>query len=158
MYVFNTSGPSYQIIPVINKVTCFETPSEQLQHVFPDLAQFTAQHGVFLVGGRACYAWKFTTSGSGPTPDGLLGEYTLYVDAKTNAPVRFHYVGRNGMLGGSHIDEYFLDYAYVREGPVADQVFRTLPSLMNCSNLSDYHGPSRAPAQDVRSPFRPRVF
>ncbi|CAI5719200.1 unnamed protein product [Peronospora destructor] len=137
VYIYNTSGTSYQIIPVIRERKCFKFGSESLQHVFPNMALFEPQHGIFLVEGRPCFSWKFITKLHEPTSDGLLGEYTLYVDQKTERPVRFHYVGRNGMLGGSHIDEYYLDYIYVREGPVNEDVFSSLPALMNCTGMLD---------------------
>ena len=41
------------------------------------------------------------------------------------------------MLGGSHIDEYYLDYIYVRDGPVDENVFSSLPALMNCTERLD---------------------
>ena len=65
--------------------------------------------------------------------------------------MRFHYVGRNGMLGGSHIDEYSLEYVYVREGPVDEDVFASLPASMNCTEMpGDDESPARNPKQDVR--------
>ncbi|KAG2510562.1 hypothetical protein JM16_008501 [Phytophthora kernoviae] len=149
-YIFNTSGPSYQIIPVIHERKCFKSASEPLQHIFPNMSVFEPQHGVFLVEGRSCFSWKFVTKLHEPTEDGLLGEYTLFVDQKTERPVRFHYVGRNGMLGGSHIDEYYLDYIYVREGPVHEDVFSSLPASMNCTEMpGDDSGPSRRPKEDI---------
>jgi hypothetical protein len=152
VYIYNTSGTSYQIIPVIRERKCFKSGSESLQHIFPNMTLFEPQHGVFLVEGRPCFSWKFVTKLHEPTVDGLLGEYTLYVDQKTERPVRFHYVGRNGMLGGSHIDEYFLDYIYVREGPVDEHVFSSLPASMNCTDMpGDDGGPSRQPKADVRA-------
>jgi hypothetical protein len=149
VYIFNTSGISYQVIPVIKDLKCFQTDPQPLQHVFPDLSLFEAQRGVYLIRGKSSYVWKYKTKGKGPTAEGLLGEYSFYVDSKTNQPIRFHYVGRNAMLGGSHIDEYYLDYLYIREGPIDPHTFSALPSIMNCTKLSDYHGPTRMPLQDV---------
>ncbi|KAG3144913.1 hypothetical protein PI126_g13942, partial [Phytophthora idaei] len=150
VYIYNTSGTSYQIIPVIRERKCFKFGSESLQHIFPNMTLFEPQRGVFLVEGRPCFSWKFMTKLHEPTEDGLLGEYTLYVDQKTERPVRFHYVGRNGMLGGSHIDEYYLDYIYVRDGPVDEDVFSFLPASMNCTEMpGDDGGPSRNPKQDI---------
>ena len=55
------------------------------------------------------------------------------------------------MLGGSHIDEYYLDYIYVCEGPVDEDVFSSLPALMNCTEMINVDGgSSRNPKQDVR--------
>lgn len=81
--------------------------------------------------------------------DGHYGEYRLYIDIENDQPVQLHYVGRNLMFGGSHVDEYTLDYEYIRAAPIERHVFSTLPSLMNCTNISDYVGPSRNPMQDV---------
>ncbi|TDH68009.1 hypothetical protein CCR75_003802 [Bremia lactucae] len=150
VYLFNTSGSSYQIIPVIHTRKCFKFGSEAIQHVFPNVTFFEPQHGIYLVKGRPCFSWKFVTSIAEPTIDGLLGEYTLYVDQETDQPIRFHYVGRNQMLGGSHIDEYYLDYVYVREGPVDEDVFTFLPSFMNCTDMSsEDERMQRNPKQDI---------
>lgn len=148
VYIFNRSGPSYSILPVIHDRKCFKIDASPLQHVFPNLTLFEPQHGVFLVEGRPCFSWKFRTADQ-PTADGLLGEYTFYVDQATEHPVRFHYVGRNGMLGGSHIDEYFIDYDYIREGPVSELVFTELPKSMNCSEMVDADGATHSPQLDV---------
>ncbi|KAF1334904.1 Cathepsin, cysteine protease family c01a, partial [Globisporangium splendens] len=150
VYIFNANGPSYQIIPVIREQKCFKADPEPIQHVFPNVSLFEPQHGVVSIGGRPCFSWKFITKRDTPTEDGLLGEYTLYVDQETEKPVRFHYVGRNAMLGGSHIDEYFLDYDYVREGLINEHVFTSLPSMMNCTRMpGDDTGPTRMPKLDI---------
>ncbi|TMW64239.1 hypothetical protein Poli38472_012861 [Pythium oligandrum] len=149
IYIFNTSGSSYQIIPVIKELKCFRSDPEPIQHVFPNMSLFEPQHGVTLVHGRSCLSWRYVTPGNDPTPAGWKGEYTLYVDQTTEKPVRFHYIGRNPMLGGSHIDEYYLDYEYIREGPVDDHVFSTLPSMMNCSDATYLYGPKRTPGLDL---------
>ncbi|GMF29369.1 unnamed protein product [Phytophthora lilii] len=152
VYIYNTSGTSYQIIPVIRERKCFKSGPEPLQHIFPNMSLFEPQHGVFLVEGRPCFSWNFVTKLHEPTADGLLGEYTLYVDQKTERPVRFHYIGRNGMLGGSHIDEYYVDYIYVREGPVDENVFSSPPASMNCTEMpGNDGGPSHSPKEDVRA-------
>ncbi|CAI5734539.1 unnamed protein product [Hyaloperonospora brassicae] len=150
VYIYNTSGHSYQIFPVIHQRRCIKSGPESLQHIWPNMDRFEPQHGVFLVGGRPCLSWKFVTKLREPTPDGLMGEYTLYVDQDTEKPVRFHYVGRNGMLGGSHIDEYSLDYVYVREGAVDEDVFASPPASMNCTEMpGDDKSPARNPKQDI---------
>ncbi|GLD93729.1 hypothetical protein PINS_up002334 [Pythium insidiosum] len=150
VYIFNATGPSYQIIPVGHELRCFVSDPAPLQHVFPaNMSVFEPQHGVTLIRGRSCLSWRYVTPGDGPTADGLKGQYTLFVDQHSEEPVRFHYVGRSDMLGGSHVDEYFLDYEFIRAGPIDEHVFTALPSLMNCTNLSDFHGPTRAPQQDL---------
>lgn len=150
VFIFNTTGLSYQIIPVIREQKCFVADPEPLQHVFPNMSLFEPQHGLTSIAGRPCLSWKFVTKRDEPTVDGLLGEYTLYVDQEHEQPVRFHYVGRNAMLGGSHIDEYFIDYNYVRAGPVSVHVFSSLPSRMNCTRMGGSEGPTHMPRLDVR--------
>ncbi|KAI9915697.1 hypothetical protein PsorP6_008049 [Peronosclerospora sorghi] len=86
VYIYNTSGASYEIVPVIRKRKCFKSGSNSLQHIFPNLTLFEPDHGVLLVQGRPCFSWKFITQPHEPTSDGLLGEYTLYVDQKTERP------------------------------------------------------------------------
>jgi hypothetical protein len=43
------------------------------------------------------------------------GKYTFYVDAATGAPVTFKMQGHNAVLGGSHSDEYWMDYLQVSD-------------------------------------------
>lgn len=151
VYIFNASGPSYQILPVIREQKCFVDDPAPIQHVFPNVSLFEPQHGLVSIRGRPCLSWKFMTKRDTPTVDGLLGEYTLYVDQEHEQPVRFHYVGRNAMLGGSHIDEYFIDYNYIRAGPINPIVFSALPSRMNCTRMGGSDGPTRMPTLDVRA-------
>ncbi|KAI9989775.1 hypothetical protein PInf_020062 [Phytophthora infestans] len=40
VYIYNTSGTSYQIIPVIRERKCFKSGSESLQHIFPNMTLF----------------------------------------------------------------------------------------------------------------------
>ena len=133
----------------MKELKCFTSKAEIPQHVFPKISLFEAEHGLFLVKGRSCYSWKYTTQKKVADSDGHYGEYRLYVDAENGHPVRLHYVGRNLMFGGSHVDEYTLDYEYIRAAPIEQHVFSTLPALMNCTNISSYGGPTRNPLQDV---------
>lgn len=159
VFIFNAHGPSYKILPVIREQKCFKEDASELQHVFPNMALFEPQHGLVSIGGRPCFSWRFVTKSDTPTEDGLLGEYTLYVDQEHEKPVRFHYVGRNAMLGGSHIDEYFIDYNYIREGPIDTHVFNSLPSRMNCTRMGDDSGgPSHMPKLDVSVLHRAAVL
>lgn len=45
---------------------------------------------------------------------GYSGTYTFYVDASTGRPVAFHAQGHNVVVGGSHTDDYWLEYLDVR--------------------------------------------
>ena len=54
------------------------------------------------------------------------------------------------------MDEYYIDYVYVRETPIASAIFNHLPSALTCKNMSDDAGPTRSrnPLDDVsRSPI-----
>ncbi|KDO29683.1 hypothetical protein SPRG_05635 [Saprolegnia parasitica CBS 223.65] len=109
------------------------------------MTAFEPMYGKSVVNSRNCYSWKYSVD-SKPDAQGRLGVYTLYVDVDTNEPVRFHYIGHNVMLGGSHMDEYILDYEYIRAGPVAPQIFSYRVASMNCTPL----GPDV-----VNAPLRP---
>lgn len=150
VYVYNISGTSYQINPVVHEQQCFKTHTNRLQHVFPNLTLYEPESGYALINGISCQSWHYATEGEGPTPEGLMGIYTLYVDASDNRPVRFHYVGHNVMLGGSHLDEYYIDYHFVKSGPVDDELFRTLPKNMDCHKMDGLKTKSM-PLNDVRS-------
>ncbi|OQR90454.1 cathepsin, cysteine protease family C01A [Achlya hypogyna] len=134
-YILNTTGPSYQIIPVIDQITCFKVGPSPLQHVFPNMTAFEPMYGKSVINSRNCYSWKYSVEAT-PDSQDYLGVYTLYVDVETNEPVRFHFIGHNIVLGGSHMDEYILDYEYLRAGPVAPQVFTYRTSNMNCTSHS----------------------
>lgn len=145
-YIFNTSGPSYQIVPVIHQLECFAFGPTALQHVFPNLTAFRAQSGVSTIRDVSCHSWELQVTGSTPTSEGLIGVYTFYADSKTNAPVRFHFTGHNTLLGGSHVDEYYMDYMYIRDGPVDDSIFQQFPQQMKCNAGRNLN---RNPLQDV---------
>ncbi|OQS02482.1 cathepsin, cysteine protease family C01A [Thraustotheca clavata] len=134
-YILNASGSSYQMLPVIDSIKCFKSGPTSLQKIFPNVTAFEPMYGKSIVNSRSCFSWKFTVEKS-PDSQARLGVYTLYVDAETNEPVRFHYIGHNVMLGGSHMDEYIIDYEYIRAGPIAPQIFTYRVESMNCSTPS----------------------
>ncbi|KAH9115027.1 hypothetical protein AeMF1_010946 [Aphanomyces euteiches] len=132
-YIYNTTGQSFMVIPVIDTVKCFAGGPMSLQHIFPNLSHFQPVYGKSNINSIDCFAWKYDVS-KVPDNSSYLGTYTLYVDAATNDPVRFHFVGHNVVLGGSHLDEYIIDYNYLRKGPVAPQTFHYRVDTMNCTN------------------------
>ncbi|RHY26229.1 hypothetical protein DYB32_007797 [Aphanomyces invadans] len=115
-YILNVSGPSFQLIPVISSIRCIADGPSSLQHIFPDLSRFEPVYGKTLVNSIDCFSWKYDVAGS-PDNSSYFGTYKLFVNAATNEPVQFHFVGHNVILGGSHTDEYIIDYNYVRAGP-----------------------------------------
>ncbi|RHY40292.1 hypothetical protein DYB30_003075, partial [Aphanomyces astaci] len=135
-YILNVTGPSYQIIPVIDSIKCFTDGPSSLQHIFPQLTAFEPMHGKTVVNSIECFTWKYDVA-STPDNSSYIGTYKLYVNAVTNALVQFHFVGHNVVLGGSHTDEYIIDYNYIREGPVAPQTFHYRVDTLNCTGSSD---------------------
>ncbi|KAF0714218.1 Aste57867_3933 [Aphanomyces stellatus] len=135
-YIINTTGPSYQLIPVIDSIKCLAGSPSSLQHVFPNVSLFEPVYGKSLVNSIDCFAWKYEVSSS-PDNSSYLGSYKLYVNAATNEPVQFHFTGHNVVLGGSHMDEYIIDYNYLRAGPVAPQTFHYRVDTLNCTSDSD---------------------
>lgn len=136
--VINETGASYQVVPVLHNFSCFRIgDSPQMLPIFPNVSDFDPQTGTSYIQGQSCLSWQKVVSGEVPDSEGMIGTYTLYVDEVTNDPVRYHYVGHNVMLGGSHVDEYFIDYEFIRPGPVADVMFAYLPSSMQCPVMPD---------------------
>jgi C1A family cysteine protease len=91
--------------------------------------------------GVNCDVWKYThlkhdnsTSYDSLIPDGFshVGEYTFYINAKTGIPVRFHMMGHSVFNGGSHMEEYFVDYhSVVAVDHIPSNMFAP-PSGMTC--------------------------
>lgn len=68
------------------------------------------------------------------TPDNFnhVGNYTFYVDAKTGQPVRFHMIGHNVFNGGSHLEEYYVDYHDVTAVEYLSPSLFAPPAAMPC--------------------------
>ncbi|ETV95386.1 hypothetical protein H310_11267 [Aphanomyces invadans] len=149
-YILNVSGPSFQLIPVIASIRCIADGPSSLQHIFPDLSRFEPVYGKTLVNSIDCFSWKYDVAGS-PDNSSYFGTYKLFVNAATNEPVQFHFVGHNVILGGSHTDEYIIDYNYVRAGPVAPQTFHYRVDTLNCTKGDDeaITVPSMTPWHDL---------
>jgi hypothetical protein len=73
-----------------------------------------------------------------------LGAYTFYTVAGADGvhtPIQFKFTGHNVVLGGSHFDEYVLDYHSVVEGPVDEELFQP-PMGMTCEPSDQPFGPT----------------
>lgn len=167
-YIYNASGQGYQIVPTAmdgenSQETCFLSGENMAPvSLFPDLTNFPTEPdaGPCDVNGVACAAFTLDS----PTFDddvGFIGNYTLYVDATSGAPLRFHFTGFNVVLG-SHYDEYIFDYLKVvptLEG-VAPECFAP-PQDMTCAQLEtdddDSGGPTVETAKKSLGARRPKT-
>jgi C1A family cysteine protease len=161
-YIYDSreSSTSHAVYPVQDTLTCFRYPSDgYIPEVFPEMKYFTKQDGTEIIvtqahpSGVQCDIWTYAfdtvsddPSGGGtavlPNDDGYSGQYVFYVNAKNGKPVQFHMYGHNVAVGGSHVDEYILDYLdYQEVDKVADFLFKP-PSGMPCHEGSNPFGPT----------------
>jgi len=80
--------------------------------------------------------------------EGWLGSYTFYTQQQSDGshmPIRFAFTGHNVVLGGSHFDEYIMDYHSVTAGAVDPMLFDP-PAGMECHPSDQPFGPTRSAA------------
>ena len=113
------------------------------------------------------HVWQFTTTPGGGVHvadiknvcdtidpricEKWLGNYTFYTEENTDGthtPIRFEFTGHNVVLGGSHFDQYVLDYNSVTPaGPEGlDPNLFQPPAGMECFDSSQPFGPTRQAA------------
>lgn len=105
-----------------------------LTEFLPDLTNYeyigtTSVRGVDVVE----YQWT-DVEGDTTTNNHRTNIYTMYVDATTNAPVRFDLKGYNTILG-SHYDQYRVEY-YTFEENVNDRTAFSQPSICSTRGLT----------------------
>ncbi|KAK7484063.1 hypothetical protein BaRGS_00024675 [Batillaria attramentaria] len=93
---------------VTNRLSCFQVNGTSdmpmaTQTIFPDTTGFT-YNGQALLNGQLCDAWQLVVVNGKKT-----STYTLWVDKKTAAPVRYEMMGYDSLIG-SHFDKYIFDY------------------------------------------------
>lgn len=161
-FILHKDKPSYEIVPVITTLTCLETQPQDLSHVFPDLSLFeldeaespttvtTATHP----DGVDCDTWTYTTPSATadangnatarlPVNGGYAGSYKFYVDADNGNPVQLAFVGHNVVLGGSHYDQYIVNYLSVHEHPEGiEKSWFEAPFGMVCEPSDQPFGPT----------------
>jgi len=101
----------------------------------PDLTNYSDK-GITNVRGIKVrkYEWE-DIEGDQNTSYHRTNIYTMYVDASTNAPVRFDMKGYNIILG-SHFDQYRIEYLTFEED-VNDRTAYAVPSICSARNLSE---------------------
>ena len=102
--------------------------------------------------GLDTYEWKFEYGSAKdcngglckytpPNPEGYVGTYSFYVDARNGSPVRLHMkMGHNVVLGGSHYDEYIVEYVDVSAQTYQDPSLFAPPSTMECIDFGQISG------------------
>eukprot|EP00238_Polyblepharides_amylifera_P012279 CAMPEP_0196576208 /NCGR_PEP_ID=MMETSP1081-20130531/5528_1 /TAXON_ID=36882 /ORGANISM="Pyramimonas amylifera, Strain CCMP720" /LENGTH=532 /DNA_ID=CAMNT_0041894757 /DNA_START=236 /DNA_END=1834 /DNA_ORIENTATION=+ len=101
---------SFEILPVVDKLECFAHPTMGYRKLLPDVSQFVHVPGGENINDVKCEVWKLDQKTLNLT-SGMIGTYTLYVDATTHLPVRFHFIGHSPLFGSAHSDEYQVDYS-----------------------------------------------
>lgn len=155
---------SFQLYPAEQSLLCSKTPFSGFSDPFPNLNLF-CRDNVFSTGCPTAvtvngvqahrYTYSYTDPRTGndgkynyDLPDnnapGYRGVYHWYQDARTGAPIRFHVVlGHSVVFGGSHVDEYILDYMFFRESPLwPEEEFFAPPKHMPCEETENPFGPT----------------
>jgi hypothetical protein len=165
VFLCNTSGPSFELIPIVDTLSCLYTPTvKTLERVLPDLSTFLnlgTWREVDLVDSNGLYSigFEFTLQTGAPaehgkqnwkyfdteTPAKFQGKYTFIVNATAGgAPVNLTFVGHNVFLVNSHYDEYSIVYRgfYPRAEGIDQAIFRP-PRGMPCKEYGNTQGPFR---------------
>jgi len=165
VFLANTSGLSYELLPVVHGLRCLSTPGvASVERVIPDLNIFykkgssrqvdlVDEHGVHSEGYEFTLqtehprlhtqnaSWEYYN----PTKRELYaGKYTFIVNATAGGiPVNMTYFGHNNIMVPSHIDEYYIIYKafYERSGNGIDESFFRPPQGMPCKSFFNVHGP-----------------
>nr|XP_034314360.1 uncharacterized protein LOC105346357 [Crassostrea gigas] len=113
----------------LNKRSCFlVNGSSPIQSVLPDLTDFK-KVGQDLIGSTKTDKWvKVMTHGK------KKNTYTMWVDSKTSAQVRYEMMGYDTLLG-SHYDKYYLDYSNFQNKTLNASVFDYTSFGLTCSGF-----------------------
>ncbi|XP_056019981.1 digestive cysteine proteinase 1-like [Ostrea edulis] len=114
---------------VLNKRSCFLLQGDSpIQAVLPNLIGFQ-KVGQEQIGAKATDKWvKVVKNGW------KKNTYTMWVDSKSQAPVRYEMMGYDTLLD-SHYDKYYLDYTNYTAGPVNATVFNYKSFGLTCSGF-----------------------
>jgi hypothetical protein len=166
VFLANTSGLSYELLPVVHSLRCLSTPGvSAIERIIPELDIFyksgsyrmvdlVDEHGLHSVGYEFLLqtvhprlpeqnaSWKFDD----PTKQSkYAGKYKFIVNATAGGiPVNLTFLGHNNIMVPSHIDEYHVVYKafYDRSGPEPiDESFFRPPQGMPCKSFFNVHGP-----------------
>ncbi len=148
------NGTNYAVVPMFDKLQCYRTfhlDEQELPNLFPYLPSFTKTDKQEVVNGVKCDVWTYSyinkVEKDGwvahlPDERGYSGDYTFYVNAENGMPVALYTVGHNVLLGGSHTDEYWMDYNYVRAVDSVDADAFQPPFGMICEDSITPWGPT----------------
>lgn len=117
---------AFEITPVIDHKDCFAHPTMGYRTVMPDPSPFVPKNHQEEVDGILCDVWELVLNTLNETSQ-LVGDYTLYTDPATGLIVRYQFLGHNTLFGGSHSDEYKVDYRDWVIGDDVDESVFTLP-------------------------------
>jgi C1A family cysteine protease len=121
------TGKGYEIVPQVNKLTCYAGPSgdfTKLPTLLPDLSSWTYVGTDHIMGESA---YNFETTQLSPAPSNLTSTYNFFVDSKTGNPLLFQMKGYN-IIWGAHPDIYLFVFQKYQPGVAPASAF-TPPSL-----------------------------
>lgn len=121
LYYFNKSGfvdpddptskqTDFEILPVIDHKECFAHPQKGHRTILPDVSSFVKIEGEYEVDGQSGFSKWILDQPTLNMTSTNIGIYHIYADAKTGLIRRYNFLGHNSVFGGSHTDEYLIDY------------------------------------------------
>eukprot|EP00930_Biecheleria_cincta_P044346 TRINITY_DN30464_c0_g1_i1.p1 TRINITY_DN30464_c0_g1~~TRINITY_DN30464_c0_g1_i1.p1 ORF type:complete len:682 (+),score=104.70 TRINITY_DN30464_c0_g1_i1:38-2047(+) len=160
-FLINTTGKSYELVPVAERLSCLRTDSvHHVELVVPDLALFLrngSNRKVILVdeNGAQSLGYEFTLNLSSPTLSSdsqwtyykplqsFVGKYTFIVNASAGGtPVNITYRGHNAFFVQSHDDEYHIVYRSFHLRPEGIDKYNFVPPQgMPCQDYMNPTGP-----------------
>jgi len=161
VFLINTTGRSFELVPVAESESCLVTNDvKTLELVIPELdflrqngvhreITLTDEHGLESVG----YEFVMDLEPLNVSKDGrweyytpvqnFVGRYTFVVNATAGGwPVRLDFVGHNAFLVQAHQDEYHIEYQAFHPRPDGiDRSFFLPPIGMPCTPYDNPTGP-----------------
>jgi len=171
VFLVNTSGTSYELVPVDEELSCLKTQVHKLQTIIPEFSVFSrygSHRAIELQNddGTVSSGFEFTLDTSPnaaaklPTKStdaaatdaedfnyvrhhgAYAGVYTFIVNATGGgAPVNLTFRGHNLFFVSAHIDEYNLVYKHFERRHSIDESIFLPPLGMPCREFSDPTGP-----------------
>ncbi|XP_064624536.1 digestive cysteine proteinase 2-like [Lineus longissimus] len=146
-------GKSYKVAPMsdytaFNKKTCFlvngtKNATVTIQAPLPDLKGYMFVRSESL-NDIVCDVWQNIT-----VSFGRKSVYTMWVDKKTQSPVRYIMMGYDSLLG-SHYDKYVIDYKNFNNKDKISPTTFAPPKGMTCGG---FPGPGAAEHRILQNPI-----
>ena len=147
VFLYNATGTSYRLHPRMTAQVCTSSFGPNYDNstgknigtlpidVFPTAGQdkFSLEETITL-GGVRVDVFTYERTESLPDDDGYLGLYKFYVTKDSpRVPVQFTFLGHNTVFGGSHFDEYVIEYTHFKRVESVSEYFFRPPRGLTCT-------------------------